>query len=318
MSAIETWSTTAGLNNAASPNGFPEGMAQNGYNNSVRELMAALKAWYTDPEYLKLSYGYTVTRDSATVVRIWGVNLTAVYAVGRRVKLRGGGDTIGTVTAVSFPAADTLVTVASVPVGTTAIDAHFGSSLRSAAFLATGNTVGQVVLHTSTGPLLTGAYKNHGNAIGELALHSQTGPLLSGAYYTPATHRSFTNLTGGNQAYTLAAEIAISGMAAIAIPGGGDGVKKFRVTAVVQYNGETASQDLDIRLHVGAAGLITDPELTRVETSVGTNDEMITLSTYIITPANGHLVTIGLRSDQNGTIYKNATNSSWLAIERVQ
>jgi hypothetical protein len=45
MSDIETsnWSETAASNNAAPPNGMPEGMAPSGVNDSGREIMAAIK-----------------------------------------------------------------------------------------------------------------------------------------------------------------------------------------------------------------------------------------------------------------------------------
>ena len=45
MSDIESanFSETAGGNNAASPNGAPEGMAPSGVNDTIREIMAAIK-----------------------------------------------------------------------------------------------------------------------------------------------------------------------------------------------------------------------------------------------------------------------------------
>jgi hypothetical protein len=45
MSDIEsaTYSEAAGGNNAASPNGAPEGMAPSGVNDTIREIMAAIK-----------------------------------------------------------------------------------------------------------------------------------------------------------------------------------------------------------------------------------------------------------------------------------
>lgn len=46
MSAIENWSTTAASNNAASPNGWPEGMPPSGVNDSARENMAQIKTWW--------------------------------------------------------------------------------------------------------------------------------------------------------------------------------------------------------------------------------------------------------------------------------
>ena len=42
---IENWSTSAGSNNAAPPDGFPEGMAPSAVNNSAREVMAQVRRW---------------------------------------------------------------------------------------------------------------------------------------------------------------------------------------------------------------------------------------------------------------------------------
>ena len=50
MSNISDFSTTASSNNAASPNGFPEGMAPSGLNDSARELMAAVAKQYQDTD----------------------------------------------------------------------------------------------------------------------------------------------------------------------------------------------------------------------------------------------------------------------------
>jgi hypothetical protein len=41
-----TWSTSAASNNQAPPNGAPEGMAAAGFNDTIREIMAAIKVWY--------------------------------------------------------------------------------------------------------------------------------------------------------------------------------------------------------------------------------------------------------------------------------
>lgn len=46
MSIVSSWSTTAASNNSAAPDGFPEGMAAADYNNSAREVMAAVKTWW--------------------------------------------------------------------------------------------------------------------------------------------------------------------------------------------------------------------------------------------------------------------------------
>lgn len=93
MAAISTWSTTAADNNSASPDGFPEGMAPKGVNNSAREVMAQVRAWYEDSEWVNL--GYTHTYASATSVTVSGVDVTADYPPGRGV--RAVGTTTGTI-----------------------------------------------------------------------------------------------------------------------------------------------------------------------------------------------------------------------------
>lgn len=44
--SYETWSTTASENNAAAPNGAPEGMPPDMLNNTIREVMAQVRALY--------------------------------------------------------------------------------------------------------------------------------------------------------------------------------------------------------------------------------------------------------------------------------
>lgn len=48
MSQLQTsdWSETAANNNAAAPNGAPEGMTAASLNNTIREIMSAVKIWY--------------------------------------------------------------------------------------------------------------------------------------------------------------------------------------------------------------------------------------------------------------------------------
>ena len=65
MSDIEDWSTTAASNNSASPDGFPEGMAPSGVNNSAREVMASVKTWWgtIGRNYIN---GLTLSNDTDT------------------------------------------------------------------------------------------------------------------------------------------------------------------------------------------------------------------------------------------------------------
>ena len=69
MTNVSQWSTTAASNNSASPDGWPEGMAPSGLNNSARENMAALAKWYGDISGSLTTGGtstaYTLTTNSS-------------------------------------------------------------------------------------------------------------------------------------------------------------------------------------------------------------------------------------------------------------
>lgn len=110
MSAISTWSTTAASNNSASPDGFPEGMAPSGVNDSAREVMAAVRTWYEDAQWI--DYGYTHTYASGTSFTV-AQDITADYVVGRRIRAVGSGTgTIeGSIATSSYSAPNTTVTV---------------------------------------------------------------------------------------------------------------------------------------------------------------------------------------------------------------
>ena len=63
MSRIKSWSTTAGNNNDAPPDGFPENMAPSGVNDSAREVMASVRAQWEQAEWF--DYGdATITSRS--------------------------------------------------------------------------------------------------------------------------------------------------------------------------------------------------------------------------------------------------------------
>jgi hypothetical protein len=68
MTNVSEWSVTAGLNNSAPPNGWPEGMARSAVNDCAREMMAALAKWYTDARGVLITAGtsnaFTLTTNS--------------------------------------------------------------------------------------------------------------------------------------------------------------------------------------------------------------------------------------------------------------
>lgn len=110
MSGIKDYSTTPASNNAAPPNGFPEGMAPASLNDGMRQVMADIRSWYEDPAWV--NYGGTFTYSSGTVFLVVG-DQTARYAVGRRVRATGTTPfTVeGTITVSTYSAPNTSVTV---------------------------------------------------------------------------------------------------------------------------------------------------------------------------------------------------------------
>jgi hypothetical protein len=102
---IKNYSTTAANNNAAPPNGFPEGMAPSDVNNSARTVMADIRSWYEDAQWI--DYGNVPTYVSTNSFSVIG-NQTAIYTVGRRIKLSDASTLYGTISASVFT---TLTTV---------------------------------------------------------------------------------------------------------------------------------------------------------------------------------------------------------------
>lgn len=108
--AIKSWSSTAGSNNSASPNGAPEGMSPSGVNDTIRQNMASIRDWYVDPAWIDM--GYTYTYVSTTSFKISGADKTADFVVGRRVRAVGASTgTIYGVIATSAFSTDTTVTL---------------------------------------------------------------------------------------------------------------------------------------------------------------------------------------------------------------
>lgn len=120
MANISTWSTTAANNNATPPDGFPEGQTPSSVNNAARELMAAIRRQHEDAQWIDL--GLTHTRTGSDTFTIAG-DYTSTYEAGRRVKMTGSATNYGTISASSYSAPDTTVTIAeaNVPAALTAV-----------------------------------------------------------------------------------------------------------------------------------------------------------------------------------------------------
>ncbi len=110
MSNLSSWTTSAASNNAASPDGFPEGMAPSGVNDSAREMMAAVRRWYIDAEWI--NWGDTLVRQTNNSFLV-SRTATDFYAAGQRVRLNDATTIYGKVISSSPSGANTLVTVSS-------------------------------------------------------------------------------------------------------------------------------------------------------------------------------------------------------------
>lgn len=76
--AIETWSKTAGSNNASPPDGFPEGMAPGSVNDSAREVMAQVRRWAEQ----EVSATYASDTGSANAYAIAPAVAPSAYTTG--------------------------------------------------------------------------------------------------------------------------------------------------------------------------------------------------------------------------------------------
>lgn len=105
---LKLYSTTPGNNNSAPPDGWPEGMAPSAVNNAARQMMAQLAEWYRDAEWI--DYGSTVVTAAGQVYTISG-DVTAQYTVGRAIRQNASNASRGVITASSYSAPNTSVTV---------------------------------------------------------------------------------------------------------------------------------------------------------------------------------------------------------------
>lgn len=333
MSEVYSWSTSAAGNNAAPPNGFPELMQRRDYNDAARELMAAVRRWYAAPEWLNLVSAYTVSRIDANTVRIAGVDLSAAFNVGRRVKLTGGGDTEAQITAVAFAAGNTDVDVTgTVPVGTNGILAYFGARLRDGAFAEISNTIGDLAAHTSTGPLLTGAYKNHGDLVGDLALHTSAGPLLTGAYKNHgnnvgdlALHTATGPLATGayrrqiertyrrkssDQAISASTETLVTTLADVGPVVVSSGAPQSLIVTLVLENTGSGGNAVTLRVRVGAAGTLADGAVFAPTHFVPQGDTHVVTFMLQVIPLTGHKVSVSVEGSRTLTVKGSASGSA--------
>jgi len=91
MSDVQTWNVSAGSNNSAAPNGFPEGMPPSGVNDAAREVMAAVARYRYDTDGVNSSTG------TNTITLAASRTMTA-YAQGDLFTFKAGGTNTGATT----------------------------------------------------------------------------------------------------------------------------------------------------------------------------------------------------------------------------
>lgn len=346
---LKTWDTSAGGNNDAPPDGFPEGMQQNTFNDAARETMAAVRRFYDDPQYININRGNTVSRTGTSELTVAGVDLTAYYTAGRRVRHRIGAGAWSTsrVSSSAFTAGNTVVTLGStVLVGTNDLEVYALSLIRQGAFTETGTAIGELATHSATGPLLTGAYKNHGNTVGDLALHSSTGPLLTGAYKAhgntvgdlalhayagPLKQMAYRDLRARTRTITSSDPGAITAGAGctvipqlsnIAVPGSPNGSLIYQVSALVQIeNTDSTADEGQLEIKVGPSGDNTDTTVVAVKYGLhngSTEDEKaVAIPPFQFVPAAADKISLCLDNAQTETVKGASPLFSWMLVEQV-
>jgi len=153
-------------------------MSPSDLNNGIREIMASVRTQHENKGWADL--GHTVTYLSGTTFKI-ATDVTAQYSVNRRIRCTDSGTLYGRISASSYGAPDTTVTVV--------LDSGSLSVALSAVALGPEANVFPTVL---TGDLtVSGAFTSLGiddNATGERIQIADTGTLVgtAGADYTIA------------------------------------------------------------------------------------------------------------------------------------
>lgn len=115
MAGIKDYSTTASNNSSVGGISIAEGMLPSNINDAFRGLLADIREWYNDAEWVIYGDGdasFTIAYASATSFTVAGVDVTSIYHANRRVKIIGSstGTVYGTISSSSF-STDTTVNV---------------------------------------------------------------------------------------------------------------------------------------------------------------------------------------------------------------
>ena len=107
MAGIKDYSTTQANNTDLNGISTAEGMLPSNLNNAIRALMKNTREWFNDSQWVEYGDGdaaFTAAYASSTSFTIAGVDVTAIYHAGRRIKLTAAtpGTIYGTISSSTF------------------------------------------------------------------------------------------------------------------------------------------------------------------------------------------------------------------------
>tara|TARA_R110000772_G_C13310276_1_gene440178 strand:- start:20381 stop:21604 length:1224 start_codon:yes stop_codon:yes gene_type:complete len=163
---IPSYSTTAATNASADGINYAEGQAPSTLNNSARQVMADTRTQWNDAEWFEYRDGTPIATTlivyvSSSSFKITGVDATAWWHVGRRVKISDVSPlvTYSTITATSYGAGATTVTIDSTALTNVTLTAYGSiiSAVNSPLGVVNADTV-TVSGDTAAGDLATMGY----------------------------------------------------------------------------------------------------------------------------------------------------------------
>jgi len=112
VAGIKDYSTTQASNTSLNGISVAEGMLPSNLNNAIRALMKNTREWFNDAQWVEYGDGdgaYTAAYASATSFTINGVDVSAIYHAGRRIKIIDSANTlVGTIASSSFSSNTTI------------------------------------------------------------------------------------------------------------------------------------------------------------------------------------------------------------------
>jgi len=112
VAGIKDYSTTQASNTSLNGISVAEGMLPSNLNNAIRALMKNTREWFNDAQWVEYGDGdgaYTAAYASATSFTINGVDVSAIYHAGRRIKIIDSANTLfGTIASSSFSSNTTI------------------------------------------------------------------------------------------------------------------------------------------------------------------------------------------------------------------